>query len=162
MLHRHHRTIANLSSNPDLKYLIRDYFDLPRWQSLLPAMLARGLGQADLVLCLLRLRDRHRAARCACELHIAALVGRPIVLGPPCLRLWRAGPVPVHAEGRDARRRITYVVDANPRQTGTEAHLRWREYRIGRTVAQLLVRGVTKRDLRKAVRRGWVKVEEVA
>src|SRR5579859_6321259 len=81
MLHRHHRTIANLSSNPDLKYLIRDYFDLPRWQSLLPAMLARGLGQADLVLCLLRLRDRHRAARCACELHIAALVGRPIVLG---------------------------------------------------------------------------------
>jgi hypothetical protein len=114
-----------------------------------------------LVLCLLRLRDRHRGpiAR-ATEPHIAALVGHPILVGPACLQSYRTGITRVVRSKDD--RRITYVHPDNPRQPSTEAHLRWCEYRVGRTVGQLLVRGVTKRDVRRAVAKGWVRLEDAS
>ena len=147
--------------NASLKYLIRDYFDLPLRTALMPALLARGLGQADLVLALLRLRDQHAGPLgAACESHIATLIGHPIVRCPSCLQSYRTGPTRVVRSKDD--RRITYVASANPRQPGTCAHLRWCEYKIGRTLGQLHVRGVTKRDVRCAVARGWVRVEELA
>lgn len=160
LLHRHHRTVAHLNQNPSLKYLIRDYFALPLTQALMPALLSARLGQADLVLCLLRLRDRHRAVAVAAELHIAALVGHAITSCPSCLLAYRTGP-PRVVRSRDERRIISVAPD-NPRQPGTEAHMRWCEYRVGRTLGQLYVRGVSKRDVRRAITNGWVKVEEIA
>lgn len=160
LLHKHHRTIAHLNQSKALKYLIRDYFALPTAIALMPALLAKGYGQADLVLCLLRLRDAHSALRRALEAHIAALVGHAIVSCPSCLLAYRSGPTKV-VRSRDDRR-ITYVYADNPRQPGTEAHMRWCEYRVGRTLGQLYVRGVSKRDVRRAITNGWVKVEEAA
>lgn len=160
LLHQHHATVARIACDPHLKYLLRDYFDLPRTAALMPAMLARGLGQADLVLALLRLRDHHDGVRKMCEAHIAVLIGHPICIGPACLQSYRTGTTRV-VKSRDDRR-IVFTVPDNPRQPNTGAHLRWCEYRVGRTVGQLLVRGVTKRDVRKAIAKGWIKLEEVA
>lgn len=160
MLHTHHRPVARIAAAKTLKYLVRDYFSLPRTTALMPAMLAGGLGQADLVLCLLRLRDAHAALRTTIEDLIADLVGHPIEYGPACLQCYRSGPTRV-VRSRDDRR-IVYVVPSNPRQPSTEAHLRWCEFRVGRTLGQLYVRGVSKRDVRRAVARGWIRVEEVA
>lgn len=155
MLHAHHRAIALISAHRDLKYLVRDYFALPRHRAIAPALLERGLGQADLVLALLRLRDQHRAVRPAAEALIAALVGHPITIGPPCLARYRdpAPYLPV-----DTSPRITYVAPVNPRQPSTEAHMRWCEYRVGRSVAQLRARGVTARDVRRVRARGWIRL----
>lgn len=158
MLHTHYRAVARIHSEPALKYLVRDYFELPKTIALMPAMLARRLGQADLVLCLLRLRDQHWGMRHAFEAHITALIGHPICVGPACLQSYRTGPTRVVRSQDD--RRITYVSPENPRQPNTEAHMRWCEYRVGRTLGQLYVRGVSKRDVRRAVARGWIKVEE--
>lgn len=160
MLHAHYRTVAFINQNQSMKYLIRDYFSLPKWQALMPALIGRGLGQADLVLALLRLRDRHGGpTKTACDQHIAALVGHPIVVCPACLRDYRTGPTRV-TKSRDDRR-ILFTVHDNPRQPGTEAYLRWCEYRVGRSLGQLYVRGVKKRDVRRAISRGWIKVEEM-
>lgn len=160
LLHKHHRTVARLNQSKPIKYLIRDYFALPTATALMPAMLAARLGQADLVLCLLRLRDAHRAVAKPLELHIAALVGHPITSCPACLLAYRTGPTKV-VRSRD-QRRILHVVSDNPRQPGTDAHLRWCEYRVGRTLGQLYVRGVSKRDVRRAIINDWIRVEEVA
>lgn len=163
MLHKHHRTVARIAATRDLKYLVRDYFALPRATALMPAMLARGLGQADLVLCLLRLRDHHEALRRTTEDLIAALVGHPICVGPSCLLSYRTtAQRGVRVVRSKDDRRITSVVQDNPRQPNTSAHLRWCEYRVGRTIGQLLVRGITRKDILRAQRRGWIQVEEMA
>jgi hypothetical protein len=158
MLTTHYLAIARLGRDRTIKYLVRDYFGLPRAPALMPALLSCGLGQADLVLCLLRVRDAHAGLRTAAEAHIAALVGHPIVVGVPCLMGYRRAPVrPEIAQNPSPR--IAWVSPENPRLPRTEAYLRWCEYRVGRTEAQLRSRGITRRDFRKAVRRGWVRME---
>lgn len=159
MLNRHYKTVARLSANRSLKYLVRDYFGLPVSTALMPALLARGLGQADLVLCLLRIRDAHRGLRITVEEHITALIGQAIRACPPCLLHYNT-PSKLTRSLDD--RRLVHVAPVNPRQEGTDAHMRWCEYRVGRTLGQLYVRGVTKRDVRRAVRNGWIRVEEMA
>jgi hypothetical protein len=160
MLHNHTKTVVRIAANHDLKYLIRDYFDLPKHTALMPALLDAGLCQADLVLCLLHLRDQHHTMREAIEDSITALVGHPILVGESCLLRYRiTSPRPIATRSKDDRR-ITYVAPTNPRQPGTDAFMRWCEYRVGRTVSQLQTRGVTKRDIRRAARNGWIKVEE--
>lgn len=161
MLNHHHQTIARLSTDRSLKYLIRDYFGLPVATALMPAMIARGLGQADLVLCLLRIRDAHSALRAAAESHITALVGHAIRACPPCLQLYNQQRNCAADTQRSLDdRRVTHVSPGNPRQEGTDAFMRWHEFRVGRTIGQLVSRGITKRDIRRAVRNGWISVEE--
>lgn len=160
MLHNHHATLARLGLNKDLKYLVRDYFSLAKNIALMPALLARGLGQADLVLCLLRLRDSHVGLRPYTEMYITLLVGHPILIGPGCLLLYRCNG-PAHA-ALDSSPKVTYVTPTNPRQPNTEAFLRWPEYKLGRTTAQLRARGVKAKDIRHAVKNGWIKLEEHA
>jgi len=160
MLHKHYRTVAQINADVPIKYLLRDYFDLPRWQAIMPALLARALGQADLVLALLRIRDRHCDARAACEHHVAMLIGHSIQFGRPCLIAYRTnGPPSVRL---DRSPRIAWVHPTNPRQPNTDAWYEWREYRVGRTVAQLRARGLKPRDIRRTRARGWIKLEEVA
>jgi hypothetical protein len=156
----HCTTIAALGRDKPLRYLIRDYFSLPKTTALMPALLARRLGQADLVLCLLRLRDGHPALRESAEGYITRLVGHPILYGPPCLLHYRSNGAP--SVGADRSPRISWVNPTNPRLPRTEAFLRWPEYRVGRTESQLRSRGVTRRDFRRAIRRGWIKLEEKA
>jgi hypothetical protein len=157
LLHAHHQTIAQLSSHRDLKYLIKDYFQLPRTKALMPALLAKRLGQADLVLFLLRIYDTHPTQGQAAEDFIARFIGHPILIGPRCLSRYR-DPHPYTKIDRTPR--VVYVSETNPRNPNTDAFLRWPEYRVGRTVAQLVARGVTRRDIRKAVKHGWIKLED--
>lgn len=160
MLRKHAATMAKLTADKSIKSLICDYFDLrPRSHSLTPLMYKRGLGQADLVLALLRIS--HPMART----YIGLLIGHPITIGAPCLLRYNpnvntARPSTTRPTGVD-NRRITYVQPTNPRQPGTEAHLRWPWFQHGRTVAQLRVRGVKRRDIRKAADMGWIKLEDV-
>jgi hypothetical protein len=53
------------------------------------------------------------------------------------------------------------VVPGNPRATNTVAYLRWCEYRVGRSTAQLRARGLKPKDIRLAARNGWIKLEEL-
>jgi hypothetical protein len=163
---RHLRTVTLMNRDPLTSFLVRDYFDLPRRETLTWCLLSRRLGQADLVLCLLRLRDgramrddHHRLL----SYYIRRLVGRPILVGEPCLLRYRSnGSAPrTTRPTTSADRRLAWVNPTNPRHPGTEAHLRWMEFKPGRTVAQLRARGITRRDLRRAERLGWVRFEEV-
>lgn len=161
MLKLHHAAVARMGINRDLKYLVRDYFSLSRTQALMPALLTAKLGQADLVLCLLRLRDAHahRNLRASIESYITMLVGHPICVGPGCLLRYKtSAPRAV----LDRSPRITFVATDNPRQPNTEAFLRWPEYRVGRTTAQLRSRGIKPKDIRLARRNGWIRLEEAA
>ncbi len=56
--------------------------------------------------------------------------------------------------------RVTWVTSKNPRQPHTDAYLRWPEYKVGRSVAQLKMRGVKPKDMRLAKQCGWVRFEE--
>ena len=125
------------------------------------SLIDRGLGQADLVLALLRLRDQRTAYSHTLRVYVELLMGHPIVVGPCCLlRYGHDTPRPRAVRSVDDRR-IVHVHSTNPRQPCTPAHLRWCEYRVGRTLGQLYVRGVTRRDVRRALRMGWIKLEEM-
>jgi hypothetical protein len=153
--------IAMINRDRKTSYLLRDYFDLPRSTSLMPALLSRGLGQADLVLALLRLRDQRTPYARIFSAYVELLVGHPIVHGPSCLlKTMDSGRSKITRSADD--RRIVYVCPTNPRQPGTDAHLRWCQYQVGRTLGQLYVRGVRKRDVRRALRKSWIRVEEPA
>lgn len=160
MLRKHATALAHMTADKSLKKMVCDYFDLaPRSRSLTPLLYQRGLGQADLVLALLRIN--HSRARH----YIGLLIGHPIVIAPPCLLRYNLNsnasrPSITRPVGND-NRRITFVQDTNPRQPGTESHLRWPWFQVGRTVAQLRVRGVKRRDIRKAADFGWIRLEEV-
>lgn len=162
MLKKHSLVVSMMNRDRATAFLLRDYFDLPRDQTLMSGLLNKRLGQADLVLALLRLRDRNMHDRHILGAYIELLVGHPIIVAPSCLLHYSLStPRPRVVKSKDERK-ITYVTNTNPRAPATAAHLRWCEFRIGRSIGQLYVRGVTKRDVRKAVRKGWIKVEEAA
>lgn len=149
MLRKHLQTIASMRRRPVLLYQVRRYFDLPS-VPLHVAMRRRGLGQADLVLCLLRINT-------PASLHyVEMLIGKPITRAQACLLRYRVnGARPTVAR----QPRVTWVVPVNPCRKSTELRLRFSEFRPGRTLEQLLVRGITRRDIRMAQRRGWVQMQ---
>lgn len=107
-----------------------------------------GAGQADCVLALLRAGLLREA-----EL----LVGRRVTRCPPCLR--PTAPPPDRPDERhpDARR-VRVLAPDNPRHPSTGAYYRFAIFRSGMTVQQFLTRGGTRRDVRAAVRRGWIEL----
>jgi hypothetical protein len=162
MLKKHSLVVAMMNRDTTTAFLLRDYFDLPRHTTLMSCLLRKQLGQADLVLALLRLRDQRLGNRHLLGAYVELLVGHPITVAPSCLLKYATNTsYPRVVRSKDDRK-ITYVAPANPRAPTTDAYLRWCEFRVGRSLGQLYVRGVTKRDVRKAVRRGWIRVEEVA
>jgi hypothetical protein len=158
---KQHKTTITLIQNDALtSYLVRDYFNLPRKEALMSALLSRQLGQADLVLCLLRLRDKSRNDWHRVFTHyINRLVGHPIFIGQPCLLRYRINGQAPTIQRRGGDRRIVWVLPANPRQPFTQAHLRWSEFRVGRSISQLRLRGHKRRDIYHAIEKGWIKVE---
>lgn len=146
-------TVAQINRDTVLKSRIRLYFGLRRG-TLSYTLREKGLGHADLVLCLLRLNS-------PASIHFAELlVGKPIVYGPSFRLSWPSNGKP--SVFADRTPRVVYVVDENPRLNKTKAKARFDHFRVGRTLAQLIARGVTRRDIRKAERRGWVKFQEIA
>lgn len=166
MLTKHAHTLAMINRDRPVAYLLRDYFGLRRGATLTAALIERGLGQADLVLALLRLRDRHVGllplrSTLLFSAYIELLVGHPITIGPRCLLLYRSNNAPPRTVRSLDERRIVSTPPTNPRQPGTGAHARWCEYRVGRTLSQLYIRGIAKRDVRRAIANKWITVEEL-
>src|SRR4051812_46321346 len=132
MLLKHSHTIAMINRDRHVKYLLRDYFQLPRTTSLMPAFIARQLGQADIVLALLHLRDNcHTPYRRLFSFYITMLVGRPIQVGERCLLKYVVNGKPLACRASDGTdRRVTYVHKHCPRASNTPAALRWAEVRV--------------------------------
>lgn len=127
-----------------------------------------GLDHARVVLSLAREYDLVGRAT------IEALVGRPIVPWAATVEAARpAPPRPVKAqeddeegEGEESggshldRMVVVSVNPVNPHREGTKA---WREYNrwvVGKTVAELLQKGMSRRAARRGPRNGWVILEE--
>lgn len=103
------------------------------------------LCAADVVLALLR-GDRLRSAE--------LIVGKPVERLPPDTRL-RPEPYPAPCYPNGATVRVSRV-SRNPKLPTTAAFQRYRQIKVGMTEEQLVRRGVTRRDIRQAVRDGHV------
>lgn len=153
ILPRYMTAVARIGADAFANQMIRTYFSLPSRRPLHYVLGAAGLGQSDLVLALLR----HSLAGPKTWDYVELLVGRPCYAYPPARLLY-----PVNGHPHLARQpRITYVAP-NPRHPKTGAHDRYENFRPGRTVDEALARGATRKDLRSAVRRGWIRVSEHA
>ena len=152
MPRKHLVTLALINRDKRLAARVRIYFSLKRG-TLAPLFRKSKLGQADLVLCLLRFGDKQSLD------FVERLVGRPIKYGPSFRLTYPKNGTPTSRV--DTSPRVTFVVPNNPRLGSTKAHDRFQEIKVGRTVKQLRARGVTRRDINKAVRRGWIQLKEV-
>ena len=164
MLERHEKTVRAIEKTTRVQMI--SYFvsygllpgDVPG-VSFFDTLQRARLCQADLVLCLLRL-NTPRALR-----HAAKLVGRPITHCPPCLRQLGRRPRAVAAQLPDDRV-VIRVRPPAPVERGKRRLLcspmydRLAKARVGATVAQLVARGITRRDLRIATRRGYLEIGE--
>ena len=105
------------------------------------------LHQAEVVLLLLKL-ERLGA--------VELLIGKAIQRLPPVvMRPWPVCPV---SETPAADLRKVTRVSRNPRLPTTPSFQRFRQIVPGRTVSQLLKRGVTRKDLREALNNGWMEL----
>lgn len=148
MLKRHLAAIAAIDSTPALAYRVRRYFALGS-QHLIIEMPRAQLSQADIVLALLRMGTPR--SRCIIE----GLINKPIHIAPACKLTWAynkqtpsVGTQPV----------ITWVSPFVPLRKGTRLALSFPEFKCGRTKQQLLARGVSNGDIRRAMRRGWIQM----
>lgn len=121
-------------------------FDLPGRAALFDELEDAGWTQADLVVELLHL-----------DLipEVEALIGHPITKCPG----FKYKPLPILPRpepGPDDRRVKTVV--RNPRLPTTPAFQRFQLIRPGVTLASLLRRGLTRRDIREALREGWMEL----
>lgn len=101
-----------------------------------------GVCQADVVLALLRLGDREAAERA---------LGRPIERCPPAVPPWPPRPAP-----RAPAAAQVSSVQLNPCIPTTDAWRRYRLVGLNMTEQQLLSRGVTRRDLTRWTRLGYI------
>ena len=124
--------------------------------SLSDSLLASRLMQADVVLCALRLNT-------SASLRLAErLVGRPITHCPPMLIRWTTPTKHSRREGDD--RRVTHVRRPEAVQRGRRRLLKCCMYdrisraREGMDVHTLLARGLSRRDIRIALKRGYLRI----
>lgn len=69
--------------------------------------------------------------------------------------------VPLRPQAKAVRApRITWVRPGNPRAEASEAHERYKLFVVGRTLEEFTARGGTRRDIRRALRLGWIKLED--
>lgn len=150
MLRRHLAALAAITRTPSLVYRIRQYFALCD-QPLLIALRRRGLCQADIVLALIRIGTR--AARLVAE----GLIGKQITIGPSCRFVYnhnRSSPLV------RTQQTISRVLDLTACRAKSRLHACLPEFRVGRTIEQLLARGVRRGDIKRAVRRGMILMTE--
>lgn len=158
-LRAHLPVIAHLDHRcPAIAYLLRVHFALPSSPPLIVALSSSSHDQADLVLALLRISSAPNLSATLvtrARSVIAALVGHPIIICPPYQR-----SITFYSNSSRSRSRspiITYVQPDPPLRRSTGIADAYREFRLGRTRQQLLCRGVSRGDIRRATRRGWIK-----
>lgn len=148
ILPRYLTAVASVDADLVVALLVRRDLRLSR-RPMVYALAAEALGQADLVLSLLRINTRGSRRL------VARILGRPILVIPAAYLRW-----PINGVPRVQIARISRVI-CNPRRPHTPAHDRFAQaFRAGRTIEELRVHGATARDLRMARRRGWI--EETA
>lgn len=137
-----------------VQLMLRHHFSLPidQHKPLFPLLEQANLTQADVVLVLLR------DGRPEMVEQVTVLTGVEVQHCPPWMPPDRPAPVSGPAREGD-RRRFTHV-GANPRLPTTPAFQRYKHFKVGRTVADFLRRGGTRKDLREALRAGWVEMED--
>lgn len=118
-------------------------------ESLFDRLHSQKFTQADLVLKLLHLRHTKEAE---------SIVGRPLTRCPPDPRL-HPKPLPSRLRTEDERT-VVVGVAPNPRLPTTPSFQRYKAFRKGASVAQLIKRGVTRKDIREARREGWVQFQQ--
>jgi hypothetical protein len=158
MTPEHARAVNGLSVSA--VHGLLEYFGIPPTVASWPSevLAERQLGQVDAVLALLRLGRLADAE---------SVVGRPVTRCPPCLA---ASPQAVASRPRtgDDRLILRVSITRNTKRPGWEPpggrcyaiQRRLAVFRPGMSLAQALSRGVTRRDVRRAVTRGWIEVEQ--
>jgi hypothetical protein len=127
--------------------------------SFLSACLHARLCQADVVLCLLRIGTANAIQT------VEALVGRPITHCPPALALRRAR-IKVRVEVREGDERLIVKIrkpslfeKGKRRLLNCAVYARLALVRVGMSINQIISRGVKRRDLKIALRRGYLSIE---
>lgn len=115
-----------------------------------------GVAQADLVLCALRLNTD-------ASLRLAErLMGKPILRCPPMLMRWTSPVKATVRQGDD--RRVIAVSKPRARDGGrrrilcADLYSRIGRARVGMTVSGLIGRGLRRRDIRIALKRGYLEL----
>ena len=157
MLERYRDAAASVRG--DLRAYVLDYFRISRRsrRSLFDLCRDAGLCQADVVLALVRARSAEA------DTAIERLVGRPIQRLPPQRRGYSRPLV----RGRTGDDRLVLAFRIGDKTLGGGAILpgspmydRLSVIRPGLSLLGLLARGVTRRDVRIATRRGWLVMEK--
>jgi hypothetical protein len=86
-----------------------------------------------------------------------SLIGRPIAVLPACRLSWSFNK---QTPSVSTQPTITHVksIGEVPLRRGTRLALCYAEFKRGRTLQQLQMRGVSRGDIRRAMKRGWIKV----
>jgi len=150
MLHRYRDVIARLPATDALCAARALKIPPVCSTNLYPELERAGLGQADLVLALLR-AGRHSS--------VEMLIGKPITVLPPQASPVRNLPLPRRERGPDEKR-IRIRVKDNPLKIPT-ARARFETLRRCSTVESYLARYPTwraRRDIREWSAAGWVEV----
>jgi hypothetical protein len=144
LLRKHLQSLSVIDQTPALNYRVRRYFQLGT-AHLFRELRSRGLGQADIVLCMIHLNTEW-ARRV-----VSVLIGKPIEIGPPCLRDYHVPPPMMPRPPV-----IDWVMPNIPVRNSTRLGDSVIEFRVGRTREQILQRGVSRADWDRALRRGWI------
>lgn len=146
MLRKHFAALAAIDQTPALKYRVRRYFDLPGG-SLFRAL--SSYSQADLVLCLVRI-NTPRARQI-----VETLIGKEITVGPACRFVYSFNKQDPSVKRQPV---VSYVCeDPQLRRKSRLARI-WHEFKPGRTREQLIRRGLTPGDIKRAEKRGLVRI----
>jgi hypothetical protein len=152
ILARYLTAVARVDRDRVVSILVRRDLELSSKAGMPYALKRRGLGQADLVLSLLRINTR------GSMILVELIIGRPITLCPGVFLAWRLNGRPTVRRSP----RIVHVVD-NPRKPKTRAHAIFdAAFKRGLTIEQARARGARNRDVRGALRRGWIRLEVLA
>lgn len=150
MLEKYRTAVRQLPT--PVQSAVTSYFGLPG-DDLYEELVQIGASQADIVLAILHTEPPNMVTG------IQSLVTGNYSVLPPTMQLTPLPyPKPVSPSGPDARRVL--MVAPNPKLPTTDAHQRFRLLRPGLSVAQLLRRGVTRRDIREWSRDSLIVFEE--
>jgi hypothetical protein len=155
MMERHRDVVTRVCQSDGTREAILEHFGLRaslRTGQVFDELQRWGASQADVVLMLVRGGRSEDAS---------ILVGRVVPrVCPPCLA-GRGEVRRLEEEDEMLGRVIVWIEPECPRSAAT-ARQRWSALRVGRTVGSALQRGFTRRDLRLATRRGWIRLERRA
>jgi hypothetical protein len=160
VIRKHRSTVDNIDSKTRATLLrTMSIKDCPR-QSLYSILSANLVMHINLVRTLLLL-DTEESRKA-----VSALIGKPINVMKSYSARARL-PVPAHRTTRTTtQRRILHIApifkqpDGGRTLTSTDLYRRLGLVKPGMTLEQVSSRGVTRRDIRIAVQRGWIKIDE--